>query len=568
MGGMVPPNGVLGGRGIAGIGGIGGFNGMGGMGGMGGTPSELPKNPVTVVIEANKVTALVHALSRTPFVEIKHKWGETIVVESDLVKIKLRNIPTVLSQYKAKRNLVEKHKTDKKQWLDLAGWVLRHGLVAKFPGIMAEVEKLDPKDPAVLAFKKLEAAWKTLPTSDEPSAAWAKDRLTGKRYEPKSSAHYTLLTTSADKDEVKQQLQRLEDAYHSFFYWFALQGTALQVPKHRLVVALIGNPADFTDQRRTFDSVPMVADGFTVPRDNVVIVSARPRDELYFELDKINQENWQEHSRKELLKPSKKVPPVKKANQGVFTLVQTALEEQSAQATISHEATLQLLAAAGQPAKEGSKTWVPVLARNLQGPEWTRFGLASFFETPYGAYWPGATAPSWRYFVQFKFADEEKKFANAEEVLEKVITDQYFREAQAGRGKERKAKLEFARTTSWALAYYLAEKEPDKLLAYLTNLSKLPRNMEFDKAVLKDLFIKSVLESPSGFKRFANHWLYTMREKVSLDVPQVWTDAKKAREAAAEADKKKKEEEAKPPPNGPRPPFGPPPSGGERRGGN
>jgi hypothetical protein len=375
------------------------------------------------------------------------------------------------------------------------------------------------------------------------------------------------LTTSADRDEVKNQLQRLEDAYHSFFYWFALQGKALQVPKHRLVVALIGNPADFTDQRRTFASLPMVADGFTVPRDNVAIVSARPRDELYFELDKINQENWHEHSRKDLLKPSKKVPPIKKANQGVFTLVQTALEEQSAQATISHEATVQLLAATGQPAKEGSKSWVPMLARNLQGPEWMRFGLASFFETPYGAYWPGATTPSWRYFVAFKFADEEKKFDNAEDVLEKVITDQYFREAEAGRGKERREKLEFARTTSWALTYYLAEKHPDKLLAYLANLAKLPRNMEFDKAVLKDLFVKSVLESPSGFKRFANHWLYTMRRDVNLDVPEVFKEAKKAREAAAEAEKKKKEEETKPPPNGPRPPFGPPPSGGERRGG-
>jgi hypothetical protein len=560
MGGAAGFRGNLGVLGNQGNFGFGGMGGMAGMAGMSGTPTEPPKIPAKVVIEATSVRHLVYG--RTPFVEINHKWGQTILVKSDLVHIKERQIPTIATQYKNKRNQVLKDPTDKKQWLDLASWVLQHGLVKEFPRIMAQVEKLDAKDPAVVAYKKLEAAWKTKPEADEPSAVWIVDRLARKRFEPKVSDHYKLLTTSADKEEINHFLQRLEDAYHGFFYWFALKGKALQVPKYRLVVALIGNPEELKEQLQTFKYLPMAADGVTLPRDNVALVSAKPLDDIYVQLDKLNRGIWRDHSRKDLLKPPKNkayVPTLERANQGVLALVQTALEEESAQATISHEATLQLLAAAGMPAQEKATTWVPVLARHLAGPEWLKFGLASFFETPYGAYWRGVASPSWRYYIQFKFADEDKKLANIEEVLNKVITDQYFREAQSAPEAQQDEKLEFARTMAWALTYYLAEKHPDRLMAYLNNLAKLPRHMDFDKRVLKELFVQSVLDSDADGKKFtrlAKNWLSTMQRDVTLEVPDIWKDAKKAR-ADAEAARKKKEDESKqPPPEGGKPPMG------------
>ncbi len=550
-GAPIQPRGASGASGAAGIGGISGGRGMlgisgGGMAGIAGLsggkgnekpPEDEPANTVKVIVEVTKEAQ--GPVGNLQVYRIDHKWGRSYIVSpSELIpRVTVRKaVGTVLARYDAKRKKAFKDK-DKETLRELAGWVLKHGLPGKFPEVMAELEKADPQDKAVLAYKKLGADMKKKPSADDPASAWVKGYL---KYDARVSpeGHYTLLTNSTNEDEIKGRLQLLEEAYQTFFYWFALQGQVPQVPRYRLVAALLTDPNAFKDARQPFRSAPQVASGFTARRDNVIVFASRPvDDEQYTELAKDNQQRLGSGDRVKLLQGTKSVPALKAANEQVLALVQKVMEEEDERVSTSHEAARQLLASAGLPAREGG-LWVPFVSRNLSGPEWARFGLASFFETPFRAFYPGGTGPSWDYCIKYKAFDKEGKFATMAPVLEKVITDEYFRIArQTGSDED----LKMARTMAWSLVYYLAYNHLDKLENYLAELSHLPRDMDLDPAVLRALFVKSFLGNASGLPRFANEWRYYMGKVELEDFPDV------ANARVEKNTKSKKPKKGKPP---------------------
>src|SRR5262249_17699118 len=154
-----------------------------------------------------------------------------------------------------------------------------------------------------------------------------------------------------------------------------------------------------------FDQVPMLADGFTARRDNVVILSSRRTDEAYNTLVRNNQQQWS--SRKvtlhDLLNDAKIVQ-----NRGrdvgrtripvlqTLALLKRAMQEGSEHATVTHECVRQLEAASG------------LIPRNVNAAEWAQFGLASFFETPHHAFYPVHGAPNWNQLVNFKYLRKTK----------------------------------------------------------------------------------------------------------------------------------------------------------------
>jgi hypothetical protein len=595
--GQGPPRGGM--AGVAGFGGSGqgpprvGMGGLSGFGGRGfaGTESEtkdLPPAKITVRFElktapkkksyetANKEKRIIY--------QIAHKWGHSTIVESDLIKVNsVTKVDKIDTKYKKEKDNARKAKGDKVAQLHLARWALQHDQVKDFPKIMEDVAAIDPNDRAVVAFRKVEAAINLRPSGDDPGAAWIKSK-TQEKYETKTNPHcphYLLITNSAKQDEIDGCLKRLEDNFRTFYYWFALQGQALQVPKYRLVAVLLTEKDVFENYHSWFKTIPVEAAGFTARRDNVPIMYSKRLDNLYVQLDKENNRIWQKAARPDLLKGTESLPKkTKTANEQVLTLVQQVMEEETKLATITHEGTRQLLAVTGLPQQDASSPWTPMLARTMSGPEWVRFGMASFFESPEGAYWPGAAIKSWKYHVQFLFLLEDKKLDDAWEVLKKVITDKYFREAQATGDKE---KLETARATSWALAYYLASGDDrggrltSGLIEYFRLLSKLPRDMELSDAAMRKAFDQAFnLADENAEKQFAIQWLGAMR-RVKFEVAGFWSNAQKARKAEQDALKAKEDDKnaeggpARPPqggigpmrppmggfPNGP-PPMGPP----------
>jgi hypothetical protein len=579
--GLVNPNGGGGARGAPQIGPQPQGGALGGRGMLGGFNQESTKAPVDpnslarVVIEVSSVSKPQPAGRNLYCYPIKHRWGQSYVVyPSELIpKFVIKKVDTVETQYKAKRReLLKGGKGNKEDLLQLAEWILKHGVrkqMEEYHKVMDEVAKLAPQDPAVLAYRKVSAAMKARLTGDEPSAKWLKDRLT-QGYETLQSdeGHYTLVTNHGNKEEVKRRLKRLEDTYHTFFYWFALKGVVLQPPRYRLVAVLFSTPSDFTDNHQIYYRDPLVSAGFTARRDNVAVFSTKPLDGIYGQLAKVNQEVLGAADRKKLLKGTDRLPSsFELANKQVLALVQAGLDLEAERTSTTHEGVRQLLAVTALPTADAETAPVPLLARGLLGPEWLKFGLASFFETAQGAYWTGGAVPSWNYLLEFKFADEDKKLSEMGPVLDRVITDQYFREAGRDRGK-----LKFARTVSWALTYYLANEHLDKLLVYLQRLSKLPRDMEMDGEVLKAIFTQTFIGDPAKATQFANKWRHYIRN-LKFEVSSLYNEARTARKAYKDALKAFEDSEK----NGGgnqgnmRPPFGgagglrPPPNQGSMR---
>jgi hypothetical protein len=486
------PGGGAGGRGLPGAGGPGGLPGAGsgpgagpggpggpGAGFAGGDEEENPPLYVVVIVEANEVTYRPIGQARIP--RIKHKWGATNLAPRTNIAIMLdKNMRSVANQYKERRATMEKSKEPPSQdkLLELAEWVLTHGLIKEFPIVMDELAKAKGNNPtaqkALAAYKKVRDDLKRPTTSrDDLLNAWK-----GRGFKTTFSDHYALLydVPGTEPADVVRRRDRLEETLHAFYYWFALRGQALSMPTQRLTAVYVDKPDEFQRLQSAFEASSGVADAFFSSRDNLAFFSSRPLDEAYDALHKMTSNLWTSGWKfDELLKgkdwgSTTNPKPIEQVMENqTLVLVLKALREESAYTSVSHEGVRQLVAGAG------------LLPRSVEAPEWIQFGMASFFETPSGAPWEGYGAPSWTYQKEFKDLESKKRLDLAEAALENVASDRYFHQTDGG--KNRAATLK-ARTMSWALTYYLAQKRLDGLQRYYRELSGLPRDLAFDEESL------------------------------------------------------------------------------------
>ncbi|MCI0680884.1 MAG: DUF1570 domain-containing protein [Gemmataceae bacterium] len=205
------------------------------------------------------------------------------------------------------------------------------------------------------------------------------------------------------------------------------------------------------------------------------------------------------------------------------------MEDEGERAAISHEATRQLLCATG------------VLPRLVNVPEWVQSGMASYFDTPHGALYPGVGLPSWSNLVSFKYFLRKNRLGGEPyDIMLRTISNQYFLEAQRTAEDERddldkdksnklKEEQDMARGTAWALVYYLMDqKKTSQLLQFTQELNNLPRDLELDSRTLQACFGRALnlLDAkdprrldPVKARTFANDWIDHMT-RVNLEVPQ------------------------------------------------
>lgn len=563
MGGGRPgfPGGMGQGQGMGGMG-----QGMGGMGqgqGMGMGMGQGGNQPTATEDDEESTPFYVEAIieadhkdikknSQLNRYQIKHHWGKTTLhvpqdaVQTDTPQLKETRsrdvsiswyvMDTVAQQFAKRKNdmVTRKEPPDANQWLDQAEWALRHGLYTEVPKLVAEAAKKDPKNEIVVAFQKLDAAMKK-PLPAEDGSGPLLERLGN--YKTRQSAHYTLLYDVQGDTIADKRLKRMEDTYHAFFYWFALKGKALRVPERRLLAVLVDSKEAYEKlHKHVYDDVEAVADGFHAKRENVSFYCAKRLDDQYDGLSTVTKSFFNTWDRNALLQGkgfTNNQPAEQVIRAQTLTLLQQLLEEESEVTSISHEGTKQLLAATGL---EG--THVPLLPRTVETPDWIRFGLASFFETPHGAFWIGTAAPSWEYLPKFKKRTDPKAKdkEKPEDALRHVVTDHGFRTAAAE--KDPKLALTRARTMAWSLTYFLANnaRYREGLLRYLQELASLPRDMEFDEDVLLNVFARSFDLMDAGknelnttkFYNLAKEWQENIA-RTNLDNIAAQNDAMKDR---------------------------------------
>jgi hypothetical protein len=577
--------GMRGGMGGAGSGGMmmGMRGGMMGMMSLGTNDVDDLTDYVIAVVEvkskANLVKALDRGLVRVGLPDRLGKscqllknpsFGELFVITETSDKDK-KAMPTVADLFNEKFAALAKEKASAGDYLDLAEWTLQHGLVHKFPEVMAKVVEADKGHSAAVAYLKIKAELDRKPGDDPFAATLRKDLLNS--YKLTETPHYLLVHNSAGDTalEVQTHAEHLEKAFRGFYYWFALRGIALTVPQNCQVVVLTSKEDDFERLRKILTSGPIVVDGFFARRESLGVMHSQRSDDPYKALTTF-WENWKGkgYQRFDLLEnkntglPKNGVPQTIRqaaASQSVEALVNIAeaqmlalmlkaLEQEAELATVSHEASRQLLFASG------------LLPRNVAIPEWILFGMGSFFETPLQSPWPtiGALSPyylpRWR---ELKAKDPSQGWLekSAVDTLKKVVTDGYFRSLPSD-GKPdslqhrlHEAALRKTRTVSWSLAYYLAQKHLDGLRQYFTELSKMPRDIELDDTVLLGCFTRAFgcvdgnnKMNEAKLKTLANDWygywatahfeseqvMKEIREKIAQKVKADEENAKNANE--------------------------------------
>jgi len=477
---------------------------------------------------------------------------------------------------------------------------LRYGLLKQFHAAMTELARLDAaNDPAVKAYQpflknyqRVKDALKKAPAADDPELQSLVKELKDDGFRPVTSdqGHYVLWTkfkdVAATNVLIKHKLARMEATLETFYYWFAMQERVDQppVPPYRLV-SVMTDPAEYQNRQVSWGVQAPVADGFTPRRDNVLFFSSKRQDPLYTKLEAnlrpvldkliqtftvagVSQEAlltgkiWDDKQRSHAM--SKEISVAE-----TFLIVQKALEEDAERATITYEGTRQLLVASG------------LFPRHVDVPEWVLTGLASYFETPEMAVYPGVGLPSWSYLISFRhFQNETKagKLTNPSEVLYNVVTDRYFTQARIAAEKAHELhdeKLELqarddadlARCTAWAFVYHLVSNgKVDSLLKYGKEMNDLPRDLDLSEQTLQACAARAFglgedknagkLDMTNRVKNRSTEWFAQMKD-LTLEMPGIETFHLKLR---AEANQPKKEA----PPAAPagQPGFGPPGNGG------
>lgn len=505
-----------------------------------------------------------------------HTWGkdgrfvDTPTLTPGIIKYIIINKDSPLREYERtfrKELLATK---DPRKLIHAATWALQHGwsrrenepgLINQFHGVMEDLRKLDPKHPAVANYLRVQAALRKPPAADDPAAKSLMAELSGKyQYHTitGNSAFYVALTNQQPNfdGDTKRRLNRLHESMESFYYWFALNDQLPQpaLPRYRQLLIVPNSVEEFYAKHALWGSPAFSGDGLTPRRDNIILMSSRPVDDIYRVFSGNNQELC-----KKLQLPQDWFVKGTIWEQGsiidgrdifnvaftqTLTLVQKAIEEEAELATLTREGARQLLFASD------------ILPRHVHTPDWIAEGMASYFETSPGALYRGIGLPSWSNLVSLKYFRIAKKLEKPADILANVITDRYFRNAQKTLGdliemgdndnklsEQLREELELANSTSWAFAYFMIERrrDPQRLLRYCQELSALPRDMELDDRALEACFAKVFdMPDPSNparvdrakFGALADAWFAEM-SGVSLEVPEMQNEYLENRKLAA-----------------------------------
>jgi hypothetical protein len=404
--------------------------------------------------------------------------------------------------------------------LALAEWALQHGLVEQFQAVMDKFAEEEKSHQAAVAYVKVREGLKTKPPANK--AGWRARPPEG--FREVAGDHYVVWHNLADPakgnvfDEVRPRLNRLEHALKVYYYWWALRGVELPLPKEKMLAILdkdadsfrghhelfaakrngTGLPvevkAEIRRHHEAFTDGPEVAGGFYSRRENVVVLSDKRLDAAYTGLEGATNGIWETVGAPHEVMRGEKWDPRKNLMDQTYKITQSdaemkalllrVLENDAERAGASHNASRQLVIASG------------LLPANVAAPEWVQFGLGSFFETPLGSPWLSPTAPSTLHLPELRRLKKEtdKKGGHGLEekpvdTLRMVVTDGYFR--QTLQRPDKVAALKKARATAWGLTYYLMYNRRDGFQKFLAELSRQPRDMEIDDDVLLACFARS-----------------------------------------------------------------------------
>jgi len=435
---------------------------------------------------------------------LRHRWGKVLVGHRtglyEVIPLETPNgklVPSVGKTFQQKFEELNKGKSGPEEHLELARWALGHGLTDGVEKVMDHLAQIDKNLPVVIAYSKVKADLARPLPPDDVSSTWKGKLLDGYKVTTADNKHFALVHQGLGENssDGKKHLERLENTFRSYYYWWALQGVNLPIPSQRQVAILTDKPDDFQRLKKHLSASPVLTDSFSAGREGLSVFSSKRADDSYLTLEKVAKPEWDKgFIRQEILtgQPNRGVPSSLRADPNSANLPRTyavllqALEDEWEVTGLSHEATRQLLYSSG------------LLHPNVHVPEWIQFGMGSFFEMPLQSPWGGPGFPNPYWFPRFKENYKSTLYNKAPggkdpssyDALVSVVTDAGFR-SKPRPGETPESHLRHGRASAWALTYFLARNELGSLRKYFQELSQMPRDLVLDDKVLLAAFARA-----------------------------------------------------------------------------
>src|SRR5262249_22244699 len=218
--------------------------------------------------------------------------------------------------------------------------------------------------------------------------------------EERDGSRFTLLHALGEKDpfDLTRAVERLDTSLKGYYYWWALRGEALPVPKNR-IVSVLTPLDDFSRVKKEVSSASVISDSFHAQQHGLTVFSAKRDDAQFRELKRAtsglatsgyNLDTILYMDKNKGLPRKVSLNSAEAHRARVQALLLKVLQKEWHRNAATHEVSRELVFASG------------LLPRNVRTPEWLLFGMGSFFESPLQSPRYGFGAPSTYYQPRFE----------------------------------------------------------------------------------------------------------------------------------------------------------------------
>lgn len=409
------------------------------------------------------------------------------IISDESVKGKAVALPSI-SKILADRTAALKDKKSANDVVDKIGkFALEHGMTKEFKDTMdLLIKESKSKAPILETYSKTKKAIEEK-SAPEPAFAMLSKSFVG--FNQENSDHFEVIHDGLPNDpDVKLWVAQLEKNYTTFFMWFSLNGTQIEIPKTKLSVVITTKPDVYNEMHLALLGNKAKGQGFMLPREKLLVLCTKRLDPIS-EMLGLKMKEWttKGYDFNQLLqgKINQGHPPAADhldvAYSGALSVLNRALDQETVWNTIGNFGTLQLFYA--------TKT----LPANVVLPKWFSEGLAGVFETPHCSPWMSFGSANSYHLPLFRQIYKNKRTpVEFEAILSRLMTSSYAANLSPQAGQE-----QFA-TEAWALVYFLIKKKQTAFMAFCKDFEMSPKDVVLSPGVVFKSFSKHFLAADSA----------------------------------------------------------------------
>lgn len=409
------------------------------------------------------------------------------IVSDESVKGKAVALPS-LSKILADRTVALKDKKGVKDVIDNVGkFALEHGMTKEFTDTMDTLVKESKSKSAILdSYSKTKKVTQEKCAND-PAFTSLSTSFVG--FNQEKSDHFEVIHDGLPNDpEVKLWIAQLEKNYMTFFMWFSLNGTQIEVPKTKLSVVITTKPDVYNELHLALLGTKAKAQGFMMPREKLLVLCTKRLDPIS-EMLGLKMKEWttKGYDFNQLLigKVGQGTPPtadiLEITYSGAMSVLNRSLDQETVWNTIGNFGTLQLFYA------------TKILPANVILPRWFSEGLAGVFETPQCSPWMSFGSANSYHLPLFRQIYKSKRNpVEFEAILSRLMANSNPANLSPQAGHE-----QFV-TEAWALVYFLIKKKQSAFMAFCKDFESFPKDVMLSQGTVSKIFNKHFLASDSA----------------------------------------------------------------------